>query len=172
MSERARPGSDDRTAEMHPQPGPYRRGVAPVSAGRRRSTDTTITRPGPGWLPEAQRQPRLPLAYRMEQLRRGRRWTITGAIFAVVCWGIWAASSLGNLGSPIATLVITSLVAVGLFALARLVGRVVWERQLGRVRRSARGAHLVTAVFLVAVGVAFLRQTEWVVASWNWLINQ
>jgi hypothetical protein len=173
MSERARPGADDRTAEMPPQPGPYRRGVAPVSARRPRSTDTTAIRPGgPGWPSEAPRQPRLPLAYRMEQLRRGRRWTINGAIFALVCWGIWALSSLGNLGSPMATLVITALVAVGLFALARLVGRVVWERQLGRVRQSARGAHLVTAVFLVAVGVAFLRQTEWVVTAWNWLINK
>lgn len=173
MSERARPGSDDRTAEMPPPPGPYRRGVAPVSARHPRSTDTTVIRPGgPGWPSEAPRQPRLPLSYRMEQLRRGRRWTIAAAVFALACWGIWAMSSLGNLGSPMVTLVLTSLVAVGLFGLARLVGQVVWERRLGRVRRSARGAHLVTAVFLAAVGLAFLRQTEWVVTAWNWLLNQ
>jgi hypothetical protein len=170
MSER-KPWSD-RTPEIPPRPGPYRRGVAHVNPGRPRSTDTTIGRPtGTGWPGDSGREPRLPLAYRMAQLRRGRRWTIAGALFALVCWGIWALSSLGNLGSPMATLVITSLVAVGLFALARLVGRVVWERQLRRVRRSARGAHLVTAAFLVAVGVAFLRQTEWVVTAWNWLIN-
>ncbi|MBM0237706.1 hypothetical protein JNW88_12000, partial [Micromonospora sp. ATA32] len=60
-------------------------------------------------------------------------------------------------------------VAVGLFALSRLLGRVIWERQLGRVRRSARGAHLVTAAFLVGVGLAYLQQTEWVVTAWNWV---
>jgi hypothetical protein len=162
----------NRSPEVPPRPGPYRRGVAHVHPGRPRSTDTTVIRPsGTGWPGDTGRQPRMPLHYRMEQLRRGRRWTIAAAVFAAVCWGIWAVSSLGNLGSPIATLVITSLVAVGLFALARVVGRVVWERQLGRVRRSARGAHLVTGAFLVAVGLAFLRQTEWVVTAWNWLIN-
>ena len=61
------------------------------------------------------------------------------------------------------------LVAVGLFALARLVVRVVLERQLGRVRRTARGAHLVAAVFLVGVGIAHLRQVEWVMTAWNWV---
>jgi hypothetical protein len=171
MTERAQAGSD-RGAPMPPQPGPYRRGVAQVGARRPQHTDTTVARPGgTGWPNDSGRQPRLPLAYRMAQLRRGRRWTIAGAVFALVCWGIWAASSLGNLGSPLATLVITSLVAVGLFVLARLVGRVVWERQLGRIRRSARGAHLVTGLFLAAVGVAFLRQTEWVVTAWNWVLN-
>ncbi|HEX7744621.1 MAG TPA: hypothetical protein VF462_05090 [Micromonosporaceae bacterium] len=171
MTERARPRADQ-TAEMPPQPSPYRRGVAHVGAGRPRPTDTTVIRESPtGWPGDTGQQARLPLGYRMAQLRRGRQWSTTGAVFALVCWGIWAASSLGNLGSPMATLVITSLVAVGLFALARLVGRLVWERQLGRVRRSARGAHLVTAVFLVAVGVAFLRQTEWVVTAWNWVVN-
>jgi cytochrome c biogenesis protein CcdA len=114
----------------------------------------------------------MPLAYRMAQLRRGRGWTVFGSFFAAVCWGIWAASSLGSLGSPMVTLVITSLVAVGLFSLARLLGRVFWERQLGRVRRSARIAHLVTGVFLVGVGVAFLRQTDWFVTAWNWVIDQ
>lgn len=172
MTERAR-RRDDQTAEMPPQPSPYRRGVANVRPGRPRPTDTTALREsGTGWPGHAEQRTRLPLGYRMAQLRRGRHWSIMGAVFALVCWGIWALSSLANLGSPMATLVITSLVAIGLFALARLLGRLFWERQLGRVRRSARGAHLVTGVFLVAVGVAFLRQTEWVVTAWNWVANQ
>jgi hypothetical protein len=29
----------------------------------------------------------------------------------------------------------------------------------------------VTGLFLAAVGVAFLRQTEWVVTAWNWVLN-
>ena len=61
------------------------------------------------------------------------------------------------------------LVAGGLFALARVVGRLVLERQLGRVRRTARGAHLVTAVFLVGVGFTHLQQTRWVMDVWHWL---
>jgi hypothetical protein len=40
------------------------------------------------------------------------------------------------------------------------------------VRRSARGAHLVAALFLVGVGVAHLRQTEWVMTAYHWVANQ
>jgi hypothetical protein len=65
--------------------------------------------------------------------------------------------------------VLTLCVAVGLFALTRTVGRLVLERQLGRVRRSARGAHLLTGLFLAGVGFAYLRQTEWVMDAWNWV---
>jgi hypothetical protein len=64
------------------------------------------------------------------------------------------------------------VVAAGLFALCRLVGRIVLERQFHRVRRSARGAHLVTAIFLVGVGVAFLRQTDWVMTAFHWVADQ
>jgi hypothetical protein len=170
MTERTGPRADQ-TAEMPPQPNGYRRGIAPVNRSGPRRTDTGAHPVTHGWHDVTGPRPRLPLGHRMAQLRRGRQWSITGAVFALVCWGIWALSSLGNLGSPLATLVITALVAIGLFALARLLGRLIWERQLGRVRRSARGAHLVTAVFLVAVGLAFLRQTEWVVSVWNWVAS-
>lgn len=169
MTERT--GRDDQTAEMSPQPGAYRRGVAHVNRSGPRPAETGAYPATGSWHETSPPRPRPPLGYRMAQLRRGRQWSIAGAVFALVSWGIWAVSSWGNLGSPMVTLVITSLVAVGLFALARLLGRLVWERQLGRVRRGARGAHLVTAGFLVAVGLAFLRQTEWVVTLWNWLIN-
>jgi hypothetical protein len=168
MTERTGPWADE-TAEMPPRPGGYRRGVAPVNRSGQRRTDPAARPADHGWHDVAQRQPRLPLGYRMRQLRRGSRLTFTAMVFALVCWGIWAVSSWGNLGSPLVTLVLTSLVAVGLFALVRLLGRVIWERQLGRTRRSARGAHLATALFLAAVGVAFLRQTEWFVTVWNWV---
>ena len=105
----------------------------------------------------------------MAQLRRGGEWSAAAGLFAFVCWGIWALSGQGDLSGPLLVLVLSLLVAVGLFALFRLVGRVVLERQLGRVRRSARGAHLATAVFLVGLGVAWLQQTEWVVSAWNWI---
>jgi hypothetical protein len=40
---------------------------------------------------------------------------------------------------------------------------------MGRIRRTARGAHLITAGYLVAAGFGFLDQTPWVVALWGWL---
>jgi cytochrome c biogenesis protein CcdA len=66
---------------------------------------------------------------------------------------------------------VSLLVAGGMFALARLVGRLVLERQFGRVRRTARGAHMVAGIFLVGVGVAHLRQTEWVMTAFNWTVG-
>ena len=62
--------------------------------------------------------------------------------------------------------------AAGLFALSRVVGRVVLEKQFHRVRRSARGAHLVAALFLIGVGVAHLRQPPWVMDAYNWVVGQ
>jgi hypothetical protein len=126
---------------------------------------------GTGW-PQAEPAQRVPMDHQLRQLRRGSGWSVMGGLFAFFCWGIWAISSGGDLTSPVVTFVLTVFVAVGLFALARLLGRVVLERHLGRVRRSARGAHLVTGLFLIGVGVAYLRQTEWIVDAWNWLTNR
>lgn len=177
----ARSGADaetqvwaERTVEMPKEGGGFRRGVASVGA------PTPPTEPfpvapheptGTGW-PGAQDAPRLPPGYHLRQLRSGGQWSVLGGLFAFVCWGIWAISARGDLTSPVLTFVLTVFVAVGLFALARLLGRVIWERQLGRVRRSARGAHLVAGLFLAGVGVAYLRQTEWVMDVWNWLLSR
>ena len=68
--------------------------------------------------------------------------------------------------------VLSLIVAAGLFALSRVVGRVILEKQFHRVRRSARGSHLVAALFLVGVGVAHLRQTPWVMDAYNWVVGQ
>ncbi|HWH00123.1 MAG TPA: hypothetical protein VNV66_12565 [Pilimelia sp.] len=121
-------------------------------------------------VPPAPPAPRPPLAYRMRQLRRGREWSAIGALFAFVGWGVWLISVRGgDLTVPVLAFVLVLLVAVGVFALARLLGQVVLERGLGRVRHSATGAHLVTGAFLVAAGLGYLRQTPWIVESWNWV---
>ncbi|MFI7578741.1 hypothetical protein [Micromonospora sp. NPDC049497] len=176
MADQPQPWAE-RTVEVPPQAGvpqqrdPYRRGVA--SVGQRR---TPRTEPfpvveeephGAGWSDA----PRRPLGWHVAQLKRGGEWSAAGALFAFVCWGIWAISGGGDLAAPLLIFVLSLLVAGGLFALARLVGRLVLERQMGRVRHSARGAHLVTAVFLTGLGVAWLQQTEWVVSAWNWITN-
>ncbi|MBO4206429.1 hypothetical protein [Micromonospora echinofusca] len=151
----------------------FLRGVASVGARRAPRTEQfTAVGSDPAdahW--GEQSRPRLPLSYHVAQLKLGGEWSAAGGLFAFVCWGVWAISARGDLTSPVMTFVLSLLVAVGLFGLARLLGRVVWERQLGRVRRTARGAHLVTAVFLVGLGLAYLRQTEWVVSAWNWVFG-
>jgi hypothetical protein len=61
------------------------------------------------------------------------------------------------------------VVAAGLFAVVRLLGRIILVNRLGRVRRSAKGAHAVTGIFLVVVGVAYLQQTPWVMQVYRWI---
>ncbi|TDC83209.1 hypothetical protein E1193_09370 [Micromonospora sp. KC606] len=176
MADQTRPWAE-RTVEVPPQPGvgvppqrdAFRRGVASVGQPRTPRTEQfpTVGSEEQGWAgPDT---PRRPMSWHLAQWRLGREWSAAGALFAFVCWGIWAISSHGDLGAPLLTFVLSLLVAVGLFLLARLLGHLIWERQLGRIRRSARGAHLVTAVYLVGVGVAYLQQTSWVVSAWNFL---
>ena len=172
LTDRDQPWAE-RTVEVPPQPEAFRRGVAAVGGPTRRTEQFPVAPhepTGTGW-PGAPEPERLPPGYHLRQLRIGSRWSVVGGLFAFIGWGVWAISSRGDLTSPVVTFVLTLLVAAGLFALSRLLGRVILERQLGRIRRSARGTHLVTAVFLVGVGVAYLRQTEWVVNVWNWFGN-
>nr|MDT0659034.1 hypothetical protein [Micromonospora sp. DSM 115978] len=158
---------------MPPQPEPFRRGVAAVGPRKPQAEQHPVAPHEPtglGWPGQPEPQ-RMPPGYHLRQLRSGGGWSLLGGLFAFVCWGIWAISARGDLTSPVLTFVLTLLVAAGLFALCRLLGRLILERQLGRIRRSARGAHLVTGAFLAVVGVAYLRQTEWVMNVWNWFGN-
>ncbi|WP_406041717.1 hypothetical protein OG799_35190 [Micromonospora sp. NBC_00898] len=174
MADQTQPWAE-RTVEVPPQPGvgvpaqrdAYRRGVASVGQRPTPRTEQFPTVDQADWPGGA--APRRPVSWHLAQLRRGGEWSAAGGLFAFVCWGIWAISGRGDLTAPLLTFVLSLLTAVGLFALSRLLGRLIWERQLGRVRRSARGAHLVTALFLAGVGVAYLQQTEWVVTAWNWV---
>jgi hypothetical protein len=110
------------------------------------------------------------MRYRLRRLKRGGQWTALGGLVAFVCWGIWAISVRGaDLTIPVLAFVLVLLVAAGVFALARLVGRLVLERGMRRNRASAWPSHLVTGVFLGAAGLFYLRQTQWVVDAWTWL---
>ncbi|RZU77688.1 hypothetical protein EV384_6428 [Micromonospora kangleipakensis] len=174
MADQTQPWAE-RTVEVPPQPGvgvpaqrdAFQRGVASVGQPRTPRTEQFPTVDPADW--SGGSAPRRPMGWHLAQLRRGGEWSAAGGLFAFVCWGIWAISGRGDLTAPLLTFALSLLTAVGLFALSRLLGRLVWERQLGRVRRSARGAHLVTALFLAGVGVAYLQQTEWVVTAWNWV---
>jgi hypothetical protein len=107
----------------------------------------------------------------MRELRRGGEWTTAALLWAFVCWGIWALSNDGVWSTKIIIFVISVIVAGGLFALSRLVGRIVLEKQFHRVRRSARGSHAVASLFLAGVGLAHLQQTDWVMNALSWVIK-
>jgi serine/threonine protein kinase len=102
-------------------------------------------------------------------LRRGWELSGTGAIFAFVCWGVWAATSHGRLLVPALAFGVVLAVAAGVFALCRLLGRLVLEQRMGRSRRGATLSHAITGLFLAAAGVGYLRQTGWVVHAYEWL---
>jgi hypothetical protein len=179
------PQWSERTLDMPPQdpwaapptaPTPYAAEPAnPFSTGRAQVNPHPRTRQfaaeheptGTGW-PGAEAPPP---RRTMRELRRGGEWTSAAVLFAIVCWGIWAIASNGSLLTSVIVVVLSLVVAAGLFTLSRLVGRIVLEKQFHRVRRSARGSHLVTALFLAGVGVAFLRQTDWVMTAFHWVAN-
>jgi len=153
MDESTVPGYRPGKAAVGPRPDP----TAPI-------VDPTVV--GPAWTD----QPRAPLGYQARRLKKGGEWSAAGGLFAFVCWGTWAISERGgSLVGPVVALVLVLAVAVGLFFLCRLLGRVIVERSLGRIRRSAWPSHLVTGVFLGAAGVQYLRQTEWIVDGLTWL---
>lgn len=174
MSDQQPPWAE-RTVELPPESNPYRRGVASVGRPEETRTEPFSQVPhestGTGWPGGDAPEVRRPLGYHLNELRRGGEWSAAGGLFAFVAWGIWAISAQGDLTGPAAAFLLTLVVAVGLFTLARLLGRVVWERQFRRRRRTARGAHLIAALFLAGVGIAYLRQTEWVMTAWHWVFG-
>ncbi len=174
QSGRPQPGAPQHSPPHAQPPGaPFSRGVAHVKPALPKTESFTAEhhRTGTGWPGEPAPPARQPMAHQLQQLRRGGEWSFAAAVFAFVGWGIWAVSGDGDLLSPLVMFVLVLAVAAGIFALARLLGRVVLERQLGRTRRTARGAHLVAALFLTGVGITYLQQTEWVVDAWNWVAD-
>lgn len=169
------------TAPVPPAPAPTSPGPAPspFSQGRAR-VGQPIQRTeqfragheptGTGWPEEPLRErPQHSLGWHLRQWRRGGEWSSAAVLFAFVGWAIWAISEGGDLGGAMIIFVVSLGVAVGVFALARLVGRLVLEQRMGRRRHTARGAHMVTGAYLAVVGFAFLRQTGWVVDAFNWV---
>jgi hypothetical protein len=154
------------------EPSPFSRGRAQVNPRPRDPQHTAGHEPtGTGWPGAEPPVAHRPMSWHPRDLRRGGEWSSAAALFAFVCWGIWAISTDGNLTTPVIVFILSLVVAGGLFALSRVVGHVVLERQFGRVRRSARGSHMVAALFLVGVGVAHLRQTEWVMDAYRWVVG-
>lgn len=148
-------------------PGSGTRGVASVPEPE--PTAGPAPNPWSGQTP-ARPQDRRPPPDPAVVLKRGSEITGVGVMFAFVCWGIWSVASGENgFVEKFLVFVVVLAIGVGVFVLSRLVGRLVWERLMGRVRRSARGSHTLTGVYLAAAGLGFLNQTRWVVDLWQWL---
>ena len=143
-----------------PNGGQPMRGRASVVAKPAGNADPSAV---PTPQPPPQRPYRPPLRDTVRLLKRGGGWTWFGAIVAFLCWCVWAAANRnGDLLYQFSQFLLALVVAGGLFALQRLVGRMVLERLFGRKRRTATLAHLGTAIFLIIVGVDFLRRTSWI----------
>ena len=155
-----------------PPPSPFSSGRAAVTPRPQPQHFTAEHEPtGTGWPGAETPAQHHPLSWHIDQLRRGGEWSFAGLLFAFVCWGIWAISSDGDLTAPLVVFIVSLVVAGGVFALSRLVGRLVLERQLGRRRNTAKGSHIVAGLFLAGVGIAHLRQTEWVMTAFNWVAD-
>jgi len=165
------------TPEAYRPPGPpspsppFSRGRAQVNSAPPGPRYAEHEPTGTGW-PGAVAPERPAMSWRWSELRRGGEWTSAAVLFAFVCWGVWALSDNGSLATPSIVFVVTLAVAVGVFCLARVVGHLVLVRWLGRTRRSARGSHLVTALFLAGVGIADLQQVQWVMDAVHWVMRQ
>jgi serine/threonine protein kinase len=107
---------------------------------------------------------------RRRRLKRGGTWSVIGVSFSLVCWIIWAASNRarGIYVAP-AAYAGTLAVALGVFVVLRLLGQLVIEGWMHKVRRGATGAHFGVAVFLIAVGITYLEQTTWLANAFKWL---
>jgi hypothetical protein len=107
---------------------------------------------------------------RWRSLRRGGGWTMAGLWIALTCWGVWVVSLRGgDMVGPAFAFGLVVATGVLVFLVSRLLGRMVLEGLLGRVRRSAWPSHLGVFLLLVAGGVAFLQQTWWVMSAWDWV---
>ncbi|WP_144121104.1 hypothetical protein [Catellatospora sichuanensis] len=162
------------TQQGKPGAADFKTGVAAVPAQRQveqtASFEPTLA-PGQIVTSGHLKRPDVPFGVRMRQLKAGGRWSVAGAIFLLVSWGLFAASAGADSDHGTATLalVLIFVVAVGLFALSRLVGGVVLEKIMGRTRRSAWLSHAVIGLFLVVAGAQYLRSISWVVDAWNFL---
>jgi hypothetical protein len=112
------------------------------------------------------------LRRRWRSLRRGGGWTMAGLWIAVICWGVWAVSVRdGDLVGPAFALGVLLAIGLLIFTVSRLLGRLVLEGMLGRPRPSAWPSHVLVFLLLVVGAVAFLQQTWWVMAAWNWIVG-
>ncbi|GAA4903123.1 serine/threonine protein kinase [Stackebrandtia albiflava] len=161
------------TASVSPAAPPgnrYGRGVA-VPTRPRAEPATTVHEPAPQRPAEPRRPWRGPDG-KLAALSGGGEFSIVGAVFAFICWGVWAfANQRDNMLPLVLYFVLVLVVAGAVFAMARLVGTLVLVRLFKRNRRTARLSHLAAGVFLVVTGIGFLSNVAFIANAINWLKN-
>lgn len=103
----------------------------------------------------------------------GWGFTAAGLLVLFCGWGVWAASDgSGTSIPPVVSLLFVIAVGVLIFALLRLLSRIVIEGMWRRRRPHARWAHFLTGVFLAAVGVSYLLHAAFLTEGVTWLREQ
>ncbi len=168
-----------------PEPGPDADGTRPTGPMAERPFYRGVARvphltPPPegdtGEVPPDLLGPRPPArvaGQRWQTLRRGGKFTVVGLWFLIGSWAAWVAATGGTdlVRRALALLLVLATGAL-VFAVSRLLGRVVLEETLGRPRPSAWPSHLATFFLLVTGGISFLQQTWWVSQAWDWVAGR
>jgi hypothetical protein len=100
----------------------------------------------------------------------GWGFTFTGLLILFCGWGVWAASKAGRTSiPPIVSLLFVVVVGLVIFAVLRLVSRVVIEGMRHRRRPHARWAHFITGTFLAVVGISYFLHNSFLTQGSAWL---
>ena len=137
------------------------RGTAPVGP---RPADPVAYPPPAGADPAVADPAGEPVAARPHGPRRGRRLTQVAVLVLLACWAVWSLFTVLSGGSPVEPVIGFALAAsatLAAFWVSRLIGRLLLGR---RQRAGALPSHVVTAVFAVLCGLAFLSVTPF---SWG-----
>jgi hypothetical protein len=102
----------------------------------------------------------------LRQLSDGWGFTALGLLITFCGWGTWAAAG-GHL--PLLGLLIVLAVAMGVFVICRLLGRLLFAVVFKRERRTARVSHAFTGLFLAIAGFTYLAHTSWITQGFGWL---
>jgi hypothetical protein len=103
----------------------------------------------------------------------GWGFTFSGLLILFCGWGVWAAG--GGSGSSIPPVVnLVFVIAVGgiVFAVLRLISKLLVEGVRHRQRLNARWEHFLTGTFLAVVGVSYLLHNALLTSTVTWVREQ
>lgn len=151
-------------------PGAYGRGVARPTRSQPNARHDQPEEPPPPRQPPTPSRPWFGRDGKLQALKSGGELSVVGGLFLLLCWAIWVlANALSDFFWYVVVLLFVYIVAAGVFAIARMVGTLVIVRLLGRTRRTARLSHLASGIFLIVVGIEFLKGVGFLVDAWTWI---
>jgi hypothetical protein len=153
----------------------FGRAAVPVPPARPDTTDELPVVPAvyadraPAVRPQPKISWRRPSRPWLRSLSDGWGFSGTGLLVLFCGWGIWAAAGRGQIAAPLVGLGIVVAVGVGVFALSRVIGRILLAGVLRRARPHARYAHFLTGLFLALAGVAYFGHTTGIADGLDWV---